>query len=215
MTFLAYISNFAPDLTTADLIDISTYGGVNPDRNDLALYLYFYKRDALDNDTAISVSNSNPLTVTSWTFSLPTPDGVFVFIIFGFPIWAAGTYNTNNCVYYNGAYYKANTSTTGVPGVSANWTLINDIQAEVTNLANSNVSITQGYAYSAARASAGKIADNLAAFGQKYVQGRCKNWEDAASVFIGAGLIESSVVNFRRASYTESQEIIDFVDNQF
>src|SRR5678815_1771804 len=94
-----------------------------------------------------------PLTVTQWTFSLPTQDGNFVSILFGFNIWQAGVYTLGNCVYKSGSYYRVNTaSTSGTPGSSPDWTLINDILSEVLNLANSNVSITQNYNFSVVHA---------------------------------------------------------------
>lgn len=212
VTFVTDIENVSADLSIAYLVDLTTYGGGNPARNALALYLYLYKRDAQSNDTQISVDNSNPLTVTQWSFTLPSPDGIFVAVIFGFDIWQAGTYSNLDCVYYNGAYYRANTATSQTPGSGGNWTLITDILATCSG--NATVEQSQTYNFSAARAEAGQLGDAMADLGNKIKDGKCKNWEEAAAVLTGAGLIESAWTNFRRGDYSNAQSIMDFVDAQ-
>ncbi len=215
MVFLADIQNVESNLATAQLVDLTTYGGSNPDRDTLALYLYFYKRAADNTDTPLTIDNSSPDTVTAWDFALPSQDGNFVYIIFGFEIWSAGTYDLNDCVYHSGVYYKANTSTSGTPGASGDWDVITDILAEVLNLGSGNVTITQGYAFSTAVAEAGPIGDAMATVGPRIVNGTCRNLNEVAGTLYGAALIESAWMNFRRQDYTEAQEIMDFVDQQF
>jgi hypothetical protein len=216
MVFVLDIQNVSSDLSSAQLVDLSTYGGANPDRDTLALFLYLYKRDASMVDTAITVSNTAPTTVTEWDFALPTEDGNFVYIIFGFPVWTAGSYTIDNCVEYAGVYYKALTTTSATPGTDpTKWAVITDILSEVLNLSNSNVTITQGYAFSTAVAEAGPIGDAMAALGPKIIAGACKNLNDASATIYGAALIESAWMNFRRQDYTQAQEIMDFVDQQF
>ncbi len=216
MVFLADIENVEADLSGAQLVDLTTYCGANPDRDTLALYLYLYKRAVGDIDTQITVDNTAPDTVTAWDFALPTEDGNFVYIIFGFVIWTAGSYTLNNCVYHSGAYYKALTTTSATPGTDpTKWALITDILGEVLNLANSNVTITQGYAFSTAVAEAGPIGDAMAALGPRIIAGQCKNLNDASATIYGAALIESAWMNFRRQDYTAAQEIMDYVDQQF
>lgn len=211
--FVTSIQNESADLVTADVVDLTTYS--SPARADLALYLYLYKRAADLTDTPITISNTDPENVASWSFSLAANDGWYVAIIFGFPIWAAGSYDADKCVYHNGNYYKADVSTSGEPGVSGDWDLITDILAEVLNLDDSGVYITQTNNFSTARSEAGRLGDNLAALGQNIVSGKCKNWEDASSVLFPAGLIESAWVNFRRGDNTEAQNIIDYVQQNW
>ncbi len=218
MTFVEDIQNISAGLSTGQLVDISTYGGANPDRDQLALFNYFYKRDASMVDTQITLDNTSPLTVVAWDFALPAQDGLFVYITFGFPLWSAGSYTVGNCVYYvtGGAYYRALTTTSATPGTDpTKWALITDILGEVLSLANSNVYITQGYAFSTAVAEAGPIGDAMASFGARFISGKCKSLNDAAIVTFGADLIESAWMNFRRSNYTEAQNIIDYVDQQF
>lgn len=211
MTFVTTIENVTATLGTAELVDGSTY--TDPARSDLALYAYFFKRAADLTDVAVSISNTNSLLVTAWSFTL-AGDGWYRAIIFGFPIWAAGTYAADKCVYYNGAYYKASTSTSGVPGVSG-WTLITDILAEVLNLDDSGVEITETNNFTTANAEAGIIGDNLQDLGPKIRTGKCKNINDAAQVLLGESLIDSAWMNFERGDNVEAQQIIDFVNSQF
>jgi len=214
--FVTAIENESADCTTADLVDLTVYGGSAPNRNTLALFLYLYKRDAQDNDTPITVDNTTPLTVGTWSFSLAPPDGWYVGILFGFPLWAAGTYTMNNCVHYSdGNYYQcAVASTTSVPGTDSDWTLITDILGTVLNLSNSNVYITQTNNFTTCKAEI-PVGDQLQALSQKIVQGKCKNWEDAAKALYGAALIQGAIINFRRLTLEDAQNVIDFVDNQW
>lgn len=212
MTFVTTIENVTSDLTSAELVDGSTY--TSPARNTLALYTYLYKRSADLVDTAITISNTNPTAVTAWSFTL-AGDGWYRAIVFGFPIWAAGTYAANKCVYHSGSYYKASTSTSGTPGVSVDWVLITDILATVLNLANSGVEITQTNNFTTANAEAGIIGDNLQDLGPKIRSGKCKNVNDAVQVLFGESLIDSAWMNFERGDNVEAQKIIDFVNSQW
>lgn len=209
MVFITAIENVSSDLATAELSDLSQYGGSNPDRNELALYAYLYKRDAQNNDTQITLNNDNPTTVAAWSFTLPAADGVFVAIIFGFYIWSAGTYPSGTCRYHSGAYYKSNTSTSSTPGTDGTWDVISDILAECTG--NATVEQTQTYNWSAARSSSGPIGDALADLGPKIIRGKCRDWNDAAQVLQGAGMINSAYMNFLRGDYQDAQSVIDFV----
>lgn len=212
MTFVTTIENVAADLTTAELVDGSTY--TDPARADLALYCYLYKRAADLTDVAVTISNTNPLNATAWSFSL-AGDGWYRAIIFGFPIWEAGTYAASKCVYHSGSYYKASTSTSGTPGVSADWDLITDVLDEVLNLDDSGVEITQTNNFTTANAEAGIIGNNLQDLGPKIRSGKCKNVNDAVQVLFGESLIDSAWMNFERGDNVEAQKIIDFVNSQF
>lgn len=210
LTFVTYIGKTSADLSSSFLIDATVYGGANPARNTLALYIYLYKRAADNTDTQIVIDNSTPLTAVEWPFTLPAPDGIFVSMIFAFTIWSAGTFPNLSGVYYNGAYYRSNKSTSGTPGASADWDLITDIIGTFTG--NSTVQQAQTYNFSADRARAGQLGDAMAALGQRMIAGLCKNWEDSAAVLTGAGLVESAWCNFRRTNYVDAQNIMDYVD---
>lgn len=212
MTFVTTIENVSASLDTAELVDGSTY--TDPARADLALYAYLYKRAADLTDVAVTISNTNPLNVTAWSFTL-AGDGWYRAIIFGFPIWVAGTYAASKCVYYDGNYYKASTSTSGTPGISADWDLITDILDEVLNLDDSGVEITQTNNFTTANAEAGPIGDNLQDLGPKIRSGKCKNINDAVQVLFGESLIDSAWMNFERGDNVEAQQIIDFVNAQW
>jgi len=213
MTFLTDIENVSEDLSTAELVDVSQYGGSNPDRDELALYVYLYKRDAQENDTQITVDNNNPLTANAWSFVLPAADGVFVAIVFGIYVWSAGTYPSGTARYYNGIYYISNTSTSSTPGVDSTWDVVSDILGELSG--NTTVEETQTYNWSAAHSESGQLGDAIADFAPSVLDGRCKDYGKAAKVLYGAALIESAFVNFRRADYVQAQTSIDFVQANY
>lgn len=214
LPFVTAIRNVSADVTTAELADLSTYGGLGPERNELALYAYLYKRDASNNDTLVPLDNNIPLTCNTWPFTL-AGDGLYIAIIFGFPIWAAGSYVQNDCVYHNAAYYIATTGTSGEPGVSGNWTLLTDIISEVLNVGSANTYITQTENFTTAILESGKGGDILQALGQKIIQGKIKNSDDAASALYFGALIESAWINFRRGDSQDAQEIVDYLTGQW
>jgi hypothetical protein len=215
LPFVTAITNVSADVTTAELQDLSTYGGSVPARDELALYVYLYKRDADNNDTAVTLLNDQPLTANTWQFTLNAVDGLYVAIVFGFPLWSAGSYVTNDCVYYNDLYYIANGATSGEPGVSADWDLITDILSQVLNSGTANTYITQTENFTTARLESGKGGDVLQALGQKIIQGKIKDSGDCADALFFAGLIESAWVNFRRGDSQDAQEIVDWLTGQW
>lgn len=208
-TILTDIENVSSDLVSARLVDLTTWG--SPARASVALYAYLYKRDATSTDTSVTLTNTDPLNVTYWSFSL-AGDGWYRAIVFAFPIWAAGTYLANACVYYSGSYYKANTTTTQTPG-GGQWTLLTDILTQVLNLSGSNVTIGQTNNFTTANAEAGILGDNLQDLGPLIKAGKCKNINDAVNVIYGEGLIDSAWMNFERGDYSQAQEIVDYINS--
>lgn len=210
LTFVATIEAVSADLNLGFVVDATVYGSPNPARNELALILLLFKRDVNQVDTAISVDNTSPLTVNQWSFTLPTPDGIFVGLFYGILLWQAGTYANLSVVYYNGVFYRSDKSTSGTPGISADWDVVTDYQSVFTG--NSTVQQSQVYMFSAARAQAGPLGDALSDLGPSIKDGRCKDWQSAAAVITGGALIESAYACFRRADYINAQAIMDYVD---
>src|SRR5882762_3345489 len=118
VVFSTEISNVSADLSSAALIDDTNYTNQGVARNALSVVAFLYKRDASNNDVNLPITNANPLTATSWTFTLPSQDGLFIAELLGFPIWGAGTYPLNSAVYYGGSLYYVNNvaGTSQVPG---------------------------------------------------------------------------------------------------
>lgn len=212
LTFVSDIESVSVPLNLGFVVDLTTYGGVNPARNELAVLLYLFKRDAINNDTAISVDNSTPLTATQWQFTLPTPDGNFVGTFLGVNIWQAGTYANLSGVYSGGVFYRSNKSTSGTPGISADWDVVTDPLG--TFVGNSTVAQTQVYMWSSSRAEAGVIGDTLADLSEKIRDGRCSSWSDAGAALTGAAMINGAFANFRRGDYVNAQKDMDFIDSQ-
>jgi len=91
------------------LTNTTGYGNLpaNPERDDLALFVYGYKYRKDSADEAIVIPNSNPTTATNWQIPL-AEDGYHYFRILGFPIYdLALTYAAGVMVYYNTRYYKS------------------------------------------------------------------------------------------------------------
>jgi hypothetical protein len=214
LPFVTAIRNVSADVTTAELQDFSTYGGGGPARDTLALYVYLYKRDAQNNDTAVTVLNDEPLTANTWQFTL-NGDGLYVAIVFGFEVWEAGSFVALDCVYHDGDYYIANGSTSEEPGTGNDWDVITDILSEVLNVGSANTYITQTENFTTAILEAGKGGDVLQALGQKIIQGKIKNSDDAASALFFGAMIESAWVNFRRGDSQDAQEIVDWLTGQW
>lgn len=214
LSFDTYIGNVSADLTTAELIDATVYGGANTERADLALYVYLYKRSAALVDVAVTILNTSPTSAASWSFALAgaASDGGYRAIVFAFPIWTAGTYAANKCVYHSGVYYLANTSTTGTPGVSGDWDVITDILAEVLNLSNSGVEIGQINNFMTAYAEALPISNALQDLGPKIRNGQCNNINDAIQALWYQGMLNSAWMNFQRGDTVEAQQIVDFIN---
>jgi hypothetical protein len=207
------IENVSSDLLTANLVDLTTYGGANALRSELALYIYLFKRASDLTDTQVTINNNDPLNVIAWNFTL-AGDGWYRAIIFAFPIWSAGSYVLNNSVFHDGTYWKANTSTTSEPGTDGTFDEITDILSEILNLSNTNVTIGQTNNFTTAIAEANTIANNLQDLGPKITRGKCKNINDAVTVLYGEGLIDSAWLNFSAGDYVEAQRIIDYVNSQ-
>ena len=219
--FITKIRNESADLLTAELVDLTEdYGvGGNAERSELALYLYLWKRDVELNDTEVTIDNTSPTTVTAWLFNL-AGDGWYVAIVFGFYIYSgAETYDEDDCVYYptTGLYYKClqdgTTGITPVAGLGTEWEAIADILADVIDL-DSNVFITQTDNFTKA-AGQKKSGDILQPLGQKLINGKCRNWEDAASSLVVRGLLQSAQYNHQRSQNQNGQEIMDYINDRF
>lgn len=214
LPFVTVIEGESSTCTTAYLVDQTIqYGqGSYPARNQLALYLYLNKRDINLVDTPIAVDNTTPLTVSQWLFNL-LGDGWYTCLIFGFRIWAASTYTINQCVYYNGSYYRATGTTSSVPNTDSTWSLITNILSTCLDL-GTNVEQTQTNNFTVCNGSI-KAGNILQPLGQQIVNGKCRSWEDAGNALFVAALIQSAVVNHRRLDDLSGQEIMDFVNNRF
>lgn len=84
--------------TIATVSDSTTY--TSPARNELAVFIEVWKMDEDGDETALSVSNSAPLTVTSWTFD-SSIDGWYKARLYITVLYDSGTsYSEGDVVYY-------------------------------------------------------------------------------------------------------------------
>lgn len=83
------------------------YGTPNPDRANLALFLYGYKYKKDVDDVPLIIDNTGPLVVTQWEVPMPT-DGYYYFTLLGFNVYdILLSYTPNMYVFYANSYYKS------------------------------------------------------------------------------------------------------------
>lgn len=97
---------FNSDATEATITDSTTYGGVELDRNEVAVYLQLWKMDEDEVETVQTIDNDDPENATTWTFDSST-DGWYKALITIIPIWVSGNYAAGNIVYYSGTLYES------------------------------------------------------------------------------------------------------------
>ena len=83
------------------------YGTPNPDRADIALYLYMYKHNKDIDDSALLLFNNNPTTVSSWQIPMLV-DGYYYGKLLGFALYdPLLSYIVDDMVYHENNYYVA------------------------------------------------------------------------------------------------------------
>lgn len=108
------------------------YGAPNDLFSDFAHYVILRKKNVnLVADVVMTLDSFNPLSSTVFT-ATRTIDGWYEAKKLNIRKWTAGTYNLNDVRYYNGSVYKANTTTTGTPGVTG-WDLVTDLTTIESN----------------------------------------------------------------------------------
>jgi hypothetical protein len=117
------------------------YGTPNPDRADLALFLYGWKwvsPDADDpEDIPLVIDNTDPINVTEWQIE-ESLDGYYYYKLFAVPVWDIATAYVIDDVVYDSTYqeyYKAIAPSTGSqPGDNpANWEVVDNLIEEEEN----------------------------------------------------------------------------------
>lgn len=218
-SYVTLIEQESSDCTTAVLRDITDW--TSPLRNTRALFVKLVKRDASDpaNDTPITIDNGLPLTAYFWNFNLIAGykgDGWHVATLFIYPLWSAGTYNTNNCVYHSdsGKYYRAKSD--GVVAQPPNvlyWEELTD-PTSIAALANTNVDVIETHNFTTCKAEI-PVGDALESLADQIIDGVPKDWEDAGNSLIGLALLNGAWVKHYRVKNQAAQEIIDFVNQKF
>lgn len=111
------------------IIDSTTYGGVNDDRNEVSVHLLAYKVDEDLEETALTVEEFDPTDVEEFTVQ-NSEDGHQKFIMFIIPLYAGLTsYPMYSVVYHTATeriYYNNSGSTiSGItPGADSSWTAL-------------------------------------------------------------------------------------------
>lgn len=104
------------------------YGSPNDAFNLFAHYAIVRKKNVNDvDDVVLTLESYDPLTAEAFTFER-TLDGWYEGALLDIRIWTAGTYPSGTVRSYGGVIYEANQSTSGVPGVSAHWDVVSDLE---------------------------------------------------------------------------------------
>ena len=117
--------------------NIGGYGGINPDRADLALYLlgYRYIEGETDEDITPLINNTDPANVTSWAIA-NSSDGYYYFDLLAINIWDdTTTYAVGDLVFHSQVWYKAlEISLDSTPSdINTDWEADPDLSLETEN----------------------------------------------------------------------------------
>lgn len=217
ITYLTLIERESADGSTAVLKDYTSYGVDSvPDRNALALWIKFSKRSAQSVDNPVTMDNNTPVTVTEWTFNL-AGGGWYYATIYGFPVYAAGTYNENNAVHYatNGRYYRCKADgVVSIPTVSADWEDITADPTVIEGYEDTNVAINNTHNFTTYDAEI-PVSDVLEDLADQITDSNPKDWEDTTTALLGLALLNGAWVKHYRVKNAEGQVIIDFINQKY
>lgn len=220
-TYITQIERESSDCTTAIVKDYTDYGvGNAPVRNTIGLFVKLVKRSAADPpvDVPVTIDNSAPLTVNQWTINITqTKDGWYYMTLFGYPLWAAGTYNKDKCVLYsNGNCYRAKANgVSSIPTVTADWELITDpTSTTIENLADSGIYFNNTHNFTSCNAEI-PVSDELESLADKISDGRPKDWEDTTLALLGSALLNGAWVNHYRVKNQRAQVVVDFINQKY
>lgn len=220
-TYITQIERESADCTTAIIKDYTEYGVDDaPVRNIIGLFVKLVKRSASDPpvDVPVTISNASPLSVSQWTIDITaTKDGWYYMTLFGYPVWAAGTFDLNECVLYsNGNCYRAKANgVSSLPTVSADWELItNPTSASIEALADSGIYINNTHNFTTCNAEI-PVSDQLEQLADKISDGRPKDWEDTTLALLGSALLNGAWVNHYRVKNQRAQVITDFINQKY
>lgn len=137
------VASYQSDRTEATIEDNTTYGGANPARSALGVYLKMYKVDQEGVRTALDITpdNADAELTAEWVFEL-TEDGHYQGDYIAVPDYDGATaYVTYDVVYSGGVVYRALQSTTGnAPPNATYWEVIADPTTLVANDGEANES---------------------------------------------------------------------------
>lgn len=117
--------------------NLGGYGGINPARADLALYMIGYKyRESTDDENITAlINNSDPNNVEYW--EIPnSEDGYYYFNVLAVNVWdAAISYAVGDLVFYQQVFYKALAiNLNSAPSdINTDWEEVADMEDETEN----------------------------------------------------------------------------------
>jgi hypothetical protein len=87
--------------------DDTTYGNGELERNEVALYLYGWKKFNDKEDIALTLDNGDPNLTTQWQVQT-TLDGWYSFMLFAVQVWTPSTnVVANDLLFYNNSLWRA------------------------------------------------------------------------------------------------------------
>jgi hypothetical protein len=172
--------SFSSDADTATITDAVVYGGANPLRAAVAVFIEGWKMDADSESTAITITNTAPDSATTWTFE-SDEDGWYKVRQYIIPNWNILTaYTTGQVVYYtNGNVYRAIASSTG--NLPTNTTYFTEVEFNDATVDDANNVITGYKDYLVIEHGKKCAGEAVAAWSKDEDCGSCKKVELMAS----------------------------------
>lgn len=134
------------DITTGTIIDETVYGGANPARNTLRVFMKALKVafDNTEENLPLTSNTGDPATVSQYTWSY-TKDGYTKFYYVAIPAYSGGTTYAHYDAVYDGTNTVYRSKVAGNVGQSlsntAYWELITDPAALAANVGTSSESL--------------------------------------------------------------------------
>lgn len=135
--------SISTDRLTGTITDSTVYGGANPARADLLVFLSGFKLDASQDETALTVTGNDedPATDSSWTFNIDK-DGAFKFCWVAIPEYGVGTtYAQYDAVYSGSTVYRSKVA--GNVGNAVSDTTYWEVISDPADLANNADTATE------------------------------------------------------------------------
>lgn len=146
MALTANLTRSAVTLTQSTWLDETVYGGANPDRNEVALYLTAYKVDKDLVETVLTISSFDPEIVTTFT----TTNGIDGYHKYYFVIvdnWLVGTeYSRYDLVWSptENKFYEYINATPSTGNLVTNATYFSEVTDPTTKIANVGTALESG-----------------------------------------------------------------------
>lgn len=217
LNFLLDFESISADAEDSVVRDHTVYGGDNFERNEVALYLFFYKRDAKNEFTLIPTVNDAPTTDETWDVPMRGP-GSYRAVVYVIPIYdVSATYSDDALIHFSGSVYRnisgsdqTNNSPTDDP---AAWEEV----TEENLRENDYEAVSHEFHYVELFDTTEVevcIANMQEELGNEIVDGVCKTLDRALPTLLVTTALDAAWVKYYRRKGAEAQEIVDYLERE-